>query len=274
MQSFYRRPGDHRPGDGSLVDRLREASGYRLAGGLLRLAATAFGAVCGFVFAFIWLHPFASLGLPLGGLAAWRLTAWMTLGLEASEAKADDEKGTERGSTALIYIGTGLMSAGILLPVLALPWLFGCTDECHAFAVVIVLGGLLAFIGASTLFFVADSSTIGESKRPWQTLLSQGWPDNPVHQFGFVAIGPGIGLISALAGLPLHLIPPVALVVTLAAICLRGWATLDATSQYDIWNDDRVLTQNFSFAIVTLWISIGVALMFIAVGWEEISARL
>jgi hypothetical protein len=264
MQSFYR----------ARRDRSRHLSAYRIAGGFLRLAATGFGALSVFVFAFIFLQPLAFLVVPLGGLAAWRLTTWMTRDFVASEVTVTDEKASDRTSTVLMYLGTGLMAAGILAPVLALPWLFGCTDECQGFGVSIVFGGLLAFIGASTLFFVADDATIGVSRRPWRTLLSQGWPLNPVHRLALSAIGLAVGLTLALIGLPLHYIPPVALLVTYAATCLRGWARLDDSSQRDLWTDDRVLTQDFSFAIVTLWISIGVALLFIAIGWEGLSARL
>jgi len=66
----------------------------------------------------------------------------------------------KKGIALAYWVGVALAGAGVLIPVLSLPWLFGCTDECQGFAVSIIFGGLVAFLGVLTLSSVASDVTV------------------------------------------------------------------------------------------------------------------
>jgi hypothetical protein len=238
--------------------RVRAATLFKTISYFLRLAAVVIGGSYGFLigsligefgrsdisgYAIPTWAPLVTGSLTIvGAYLGWKLTTWMTRNLDLSYEGDEKPSVNKNVIRAHAWFGAGLCAFGLLIPVLSLPALFSCSDECHGFALLIPLSGIFALTGAIDLATVADQGSIGPKIEPWKHLFSNGWPSQLVPKFGLYAAVIAMTLVlMATIDLP----PPIGILWSGATlwlgVCIWGLARIDQATARTLIGDRRIL---------------------------------
>jgi len=214
-----------------------------------------------------WGPVFAAVMGLVGGVIGWRLSRWMTR--EVTDGRSDTH-----GSAGQAWLFTIQTAVGVSLPVLAIPALLSCSDECHGFAFLVPLGGLIAVLGMSLLAYSADDASVGPRSSPWVALTKKGWPNTMVGKAAVVAVGFALTLLF-LDALAVHPLMGVWWSIGLVwlGVCLAGWVRLDAVSRRSIWKDERALVVDFRAVVFALLLVVAVDAILVLIAWVPLFGR-
>lgn len=217
----------------------------------------------------IWGPAFVVALTALGTGIGWRLTAWMKLlfrrGSPTARTAVSPRQVLKAGWTA-----TATLSVGVLVPVLSLPALGRCRDECQRFGLLCGICLLMAFSAAVGLAITANDASVGTQPRPWSHLTLQGWPSSVAIQVALVSFSLAVALLLwELMDLPLLLGLAVGSLASWLVVLARSLRRLDLQGLRRLWLDDRVLVVDLRPIVLALSLVV-LTCTALLLSWREI----